>query len=358
MANNNNYYEERNDNSIIKMRKIRAELPNFSDQYFRAIESQTTVLTRLNYAYDLRIFFHFITTELPEFINNINFTIEDLAKITLDHIEMFLEYLNYYKFRGNTYKNGEKAKSRKLSTVRSFFKYYYNKGAIPYDVASKVSLPKIHDKEIVRLEVNEVVRFLNEVENGDTLTAKQKYYHNKTKLRDLAMMTLFLGTGIRISECVGLNIDDIDFTINGFTVTRKGGDRAILYFSDEVAHTLKHFIVYRKTMKDVDPQEKALFLSLQNKRISVRTVQQLVKKYSEIVTPLKKITPHKLRSTYGTNLYKETKDIYIVADVLGHKDVNTTKKHYAAISDDIRRSAANRVKLRDNDIEDFDGIEE
>ena len=87
-------------------------------------------------------------------------------------------------------------------------------------------------------------------------------------------------------------------------------------------------------------------MSLQNKRISVRAVQNLVKKYAKVTTPLKKITPHKLRSTYGTALYRETQDIYIVADVLGHRDVNTTKKHYAAISDDIRRAAANKVKLR------------
>ena len=94
--------------------------------------------------------------------------------------------------------------------------------------------------------------------------------------------------------------------------------------------------------------EDALFLSLQNKRLNVRSIENLVKKYARIITPLKKITPHKLRSTYGTNLYRETGDIYLVADVLGHNDVNTTKKHYAAIQEDRRRSARNIVKLREN----------
>jgi site-specific recombinase XerD len=93
--------------------------------------------------------------------------------------------------------------------------------------------------------------------------------------------------------------------------------------------------------------ENAFFLSMQNKRLSVRSVEKLVKKYASKVTSLKKITPHKLRSTYGTNLYKETGDIYLVADVLGHKDVNTTKKHYAAIDDSRRRMAASAVKLRE-----------
>ena len=93
--------------------------------------------------------------------------------------------------------------------------------------------------------------------------------------------------------------------------------------------------------------EEALFLSMQKKRIAVRSVENLVKKYAKVVTPLKKITPHKLRSTYGTTLYRETGDIYLVADVLGHSDVNTTKKHYAALEDERRRSARNKVTLRE-----------
>lgn len=102
----------------------------------------------------------------------------------------------------------------------------------------------------------------------------------------------------------------------------------------------------RKLIVPQDGHENALFLSLQKRRIGVRAVENLVKKYSSLVTNLKKITPHKLRSTYGTALYKETGDIYLVADVLGHKDVNTTKKHYAAIEDERRRKARNAVKLR------------
>ena len=81
-------------------------------------------------------------------------------------------------------------------------------------------------------------------------------------------------------------------------------------------------------------------------------MQNIQKKYSKIAAPLKKISPHKLRSTYGTNLYEQTHDIYIVADVLGHKDVNTTKKHYAAINENIRKNASTLIKLRDNHYND------
>ena len=96
----------------------------------------------------------------------------------------------------------------------------------------------------------------------------------------------------------------------------------------------------------MEGHEGALFLSLQKKRITARAVENLVQKYAEVTTPLKKITPHKLRSTYGTMLYHETQDIYLVADVLGHKDVNTTRKHYAAQSEEHARMAAEKIKLR------------
>ena len=168
-------------------------------------------------------------------------------------------------------------------------------------------------------------------------------------MRDLALMTLLLGTGIRVSECVGLDINDVDFKNNGIKIHRKGGQEVIVYFGDEVAEALLDYMEEREQMHPVEGHTNALFLSLQNKRLSVRSVENLVKKYSKLVTNLKNITPHKLRSTYGTNLYQETGDIYLVADVLGHKDVNTTKKHYAALEDERRRKAAKYVKLREKE---------
>jgi site-specific recombinase XerD len=158
-----------------------------------------------------------------------------------------------------------------------------------------------------------------------------------------------LGTGIRVSECVGLDIADVDLKNNGIKVHRKGGAEVVVYFGEEVRGALCDYLSERKDINAAVGHEDALFLSMQNKRISVRAVENLVKKYSKLVTNLKNITPHKLRSTYGTSLYRETGDIYLVADVLGHKDVNTTRKHYAAIEDDRRRKAAKYVHLREDD---------
>ena len=340
------FYDDRNKDVTVRIRELRKELPPFCDEFFIGVESRTTPLTRLGYAYDLRIFFDYVLSEMREFraYNLDSFGLTELDRITQTHIESFLEYLNYYRFNGKEYKNDERGKARKLSTLRSFFKYFFNKGKLTSNVASKIPTPKLHDKEIIRLDIDEVATLLDEVEYGDRLSERQQGYHKRTKSRDLALISLLLGTGIRISECVGLNVDDIDFKNDSFTVTRKGGNRKILYMPGEVAKALHDYLQEDRLLVETDAP--ALFLSMQKKRMSIRAVEVLVKKYSKLITPLKKITPHKLRSTFGTNLYRETKDIFVVAEVLGHRDVNTTKKHYAAMSEDILRSAARSTVLR------------
>ncbi len=350
------YFNEREKNVTQRLREIRDELPELCEEFFIGIEPQTTALTRLNYAYDLRIFFDYLLHNVRAFrgYKSIeDFRIEDLSKITVLNLEAYMEYLSLYEFDEREYTNGNKGKARKISTVRTFFKYFFNRDLIPANVAAKLTMPKLHEKEIIRLEEHEVERILSVAENGDGMSEHQRKIQRNTRSRDVAILTLLLGTGIRVSECVGLNLTDIDFETNAFTVTRKGGNRAILYFGDEVADALFEYLdgerkaLINRSEKLEKGDTDALFLSLQVRRISVRAVENLVKKYAASAAPLKKISPHKLRSTFGTNLYKATSDIYMVADVLGHRDVNTTKKHYAAIEEDHRKIAAQVVKLRD-----------
>ncbi|MBE5748008.1 MAG: integrase [Clostridiales bacterium] len=351
------YFSERNYKTVQSLNKIIFEdLPSFAAEFFIGIENRTTPLTRLNYAYDLRIFFDFMIKEIPAYMHYSSvkqITLSDIDKLTTREIENFLNYLSFYippkREDNDILKNSERGKARKLSSVRAFFKYFFKKDKISSNIAANVDTPKLHEKEIIRLENDEVGKLLNLVENGRMATRQQNAFKKKTQLRDFAMLSLFLGTGIRISECVGLNIDDIDLKNCSFVVTRKGGNRVVLYFSEEVASALCEYMEHRVSDESIPSGERALFLSLQKRRITVRAVENLVKKYSLQVTPLKKITPHKLRSTFGTELYRATGDIYVVADVLGHKDVNTTKKHYAAISDDIRREASLKVKLHKDD---------
>jgi site-specific recombinase XerD len=339
------YYLTRTQTTNEKLKKILNELPDLCKILFIGIQNNTGPLTRLNYAYDLRLFFQFLSQELDKEIKSI--TLDDLKKLNIHDIENFINYISLYENEDKKLvENRETGRARKIASIRMMFKYFYKSGDLESNVASLVDTPKIHEKAIIRLDVDEVAKLLDEIESGDGLSEKQKHFHNITKLRDLALITLFLGTGIRISECVGLNLNDVDFRNLSIRIIRKGGNQAVLYLSDEVAEALDSYVEARAQMKGAD-DSPALFLSLQGTRISARAVQNLVKKYSSIITPLKHITPHKLRSTYGTTLYQETGDIYLVADVLGHKDVNTTRRHYAAQAEENRRLAAKTIKLRD-----------
>lgn len=343
------YHDEQSKQNILKMRNILNTLPAFCKEYFRGIEHYTSARTRLAYAYDIRVFFEFIKNNNPLYSNTeiCDFKISILDQISRSDILEYLDYVSYYTKDGLEITNEERGKSRKISSLRSFYRFYYENEMIQTNPAALVPVPKLHDKEIIRLEPNEVATLLDQVEEGAKLTKKELEYHKKTKLRDVALITLLLGTGIRVSECVGLDLNDVDFDVNGIHILRKGGKEATVYFGDEVEIALLDYIEQRNHMIPEEGHENALFLSLQNRRISVRSVENLVKKYASRVTTLKKITPHKLRSTYGTSLYRETDDIYLVAAVLGHNDVNTTKKHYAAQDDMQRRLAANKVRLRE-----------
>ena len=346
------YHEQEDIENTKRIRGILKELPPFCTDFFRGIEHRTSARTRLAYAYDLKTFFDFLKQANPELKSK---KLRDLPLSLLDEIKLmdleeYMEYLKCYSTeKREDLMNTERGIMRKVSTVKSFYNYFYRTERIQNNPASLLQLPKIHEKEIIRLDVDEVARFLDEVEDGECLTEKQKAYHAKTKLRDLAMMTLLLGTGLRVSECVGLNINDVDFRNGGLRIHRKGGKEVIVYFGAEVEYALQDYLSEREHIVPEEGSEEALFLSMQRKRINVRSVEKMVKKYAQLVTPLKKITPHKLRSTYGTNLYRETGDIYLVADVLGHSDVNTTKKHYAALEDERRRSARNKVQLREKE---------
>ena len=330
MANTLKYNEEIEKDIRFKLNEIEKELPKFCKQYFIALENTTLPRTRLGYAYDIRLFFQYLESTNPEYAKKgmRNFNIDVLEQQSPMDIEEYMIYLKCYEKDGVTYTNNENGIKRKMSSIRSLYTYCFKKEFIKSNPTMMVNMPKLHEKAIIRLEANEIVSLLDVAESGMNMSKKQLESHKLTKTRDVAILTLLLGTGMRVSECVGIDIGDVSFEECQILIHRKGGKEVILYFGDEV--------------------ENALFLSLKNTRISVRSVELLVKKYSTLSSTVKHITPHKLRSTYGTRLYEESGDIYLVADVLGHKDVNTTRRHYAAIDEERRRSARNQVKLREN----------
>ncbi|MBQ7845683.1 MAG: tyrosine-type recombinase/integrase [Clostridia bacterium] len=350
------YREQIDAKRIMQIRSITRELPQACSDFLRSIAVTTGTFTRLAYAIDLRTFFHFLQSERVAFSDK-NLTLwsdEDLSRVSQSDLTAYVEYLTYY-FKSDDESgelpvkalvNHDLAIKRKLCSIRSFYDFLFKNHRVPSNVTLLVPLPKIHEKPILRLNRDEMIKMLNQAETGEGMTEGQKRYQKLTAKRDYAMLSLFLGTGIRVSECVGINLSDINMEENAFLVTRKGGNQVVLYFPAEVATALAEYIEERTKIDTLPGHEDALFLSLQKRRITQRAVQNLVKKYAAVAAPLKpKISPHKLRSTFATNLYNATGDIYLVADVLGHSSVDTTRKHYADMTDARRRMAAEYVRL-------------
>lgn len=343
------YHQSTSNQNTVKLRELLKTMPSFCRDYFRGIEPTTTAKTRIGYGYDIRTFFRFLLSENPSFKNAqmTDIRLRDLDQLQPVDIEEYLEYLKYYTYDGQVFTNDERGIKRKFASLRSFFLYYQKRDLLRHNPTVVVDMPKLHDREIIRLDADEVSDLLELVEHGgDHLSGMKKVYYEKNKQRNIAIFTLFLGTGIRVSECVGLDIEDVDFKNNRIRIIRKGGKEEYVYFGEEVANALKSYITEERVhVKPREGHEHALFYSIQKRRISVQAIENLVNEYTSQITSFKHITPHKLRSTYGTALYQQTGDIYLVAEVLGHNDVNTTRKHYAAMDDEQKRSAADAVTL-------------
>ena len=349
------YRESTDIRNTEKLREVLSTLPPFVRDYFRAMDARTTTKTKLSYAYDFRVFFEFLKAMNPLYKDRElrNFTLEDLDQVTARDLEEYMDYLKLYDAPADRMNsegritNGLVGQKRKISALRSLYNYLYKQQMIQNNPTQLIEMPKVREKTIIRLDSEEVQLLLEYIENcGAKLSGKALEAYQKTRERDLALVTLLLGTGIRVSECVGLDVEDLDFRNNRFRVVRKGGNEAFVYFGDEVLEVLQKYLSVREGITPLAGHEHALFYSTQRRRMTVRAVENLVTKYASAVTTAKHITPHKLRSTYGTVLYQETGDIYLVADVLGHKDVNTTRKHYAAMNEERRQNAANAVRLR------------
>lgn len=344
------YHEQTDIKNIQKIRELTKGLPDFTGDFFRASEIKKATGTIRSYAYDLNTFFYFLQLQNPYFRNH---NIRSLPVSVLDNIqpvdiEEYLSFLTYYEKDGKTYTNHEEGKARKLASLNTFFSYFLKKGYIKTNAPSAVDVPRIKDKNIIRLDPNEIAELIDSIESGANLSDRQKTWHLRSKIRDLAIVVTLLGTGIRVTELVGLDISDIDFDNGAMRVIRKGGNEDLVYFGAETEEVLRNYMDERQDMEPEEGHENALFISRNSTRITVRSVERLVKKYASSIT-VKHITPHKMRSTYGTALYHETGDIYLVADVLGHKNVNTTKKRYAAMKEENKRKAADIVQLRGKD---------
>jgi site-specific recombinase XerD len=214
--------------------------------------------------------------------------------------------------------------------------------------------PKSVQKDIIVLSDKEKMAIIKAIEtgegkDGDTLKGRYLTSALHNKLRNKAIVTLLAGTGIRISELVGLNIDDIDLSENVAYIIRKGGKEDHVYFSNTVAEALKLYLTEGRPQYDIPADEKALFVSMKFKRLSVRSVEHMIKFYADFAigrTDKRKVTPHKYRSTFGTEAALKSHDLQLTAALLGHKNVATTSKFYVKYSDNVKKEF---IQSLDND---------
>lgn len=335
---------EQKDKELIT--EILNELPNYVEDYMLSLTESTTPKTRLEYVRDIKSFFSYIAPSL-QICDYTSITLKMLEDLRKKDFERYMVYLETYEKNGITYTNSRATISRKISSLRSFFSYLYSEDLIASCSILKLRPVKIPKKQNVRLSSEESKLLIDEVKNlPGVKSLKRQEYHKKQSCRDLAIIFLLLSTGIRISECVGLDINDINFNNSSVRVIRKGNKEDIVYFSDEAAGYLMEYYEERKLIKPLSGHENALFLSSQKKRMGVRSIQIMIKKYAGQIS-LSKITPHALRRTYGTELYKETEDLYLVAEALGHANVDTARI-YAKMSDEHKKENRNKIIYTDD----------
>ena len=355
-------YSRLHDQELLeKVENLKNKLPGFLYRYFVSKEDLLPS-TLLNYATDLQIFFEWAKGFCDKYSDTPmeQLPIDILSELTTDDINLYIkDYLTKYERDGRIIRNDYNGKARKLASLKSCYKYFLANGDIDKDPTAIVTLKAKQDHEIVYLQPNEVALLLDCIDDGEALirgdcekvNKRREAWHKINRTRDLAIITMLLGTGMRVSECVGLNVTDIDFDDGAIHITRKGHRRDTVYMGEEIEETLKDYILNARDRYEATENEPALFLSLRHKRITVRNVEILLKKYVQAALPYRsgeKISPHKMRSTFGTTLYKETGDIKLVADTLGHRNIATTQKHYAAQDTELKRSAFRNVKLRES----------
>ncbi len=329
--NEKNYEVRQKANAIIKT------LPDYVYDYFLEREIRLSAFSIYSYANQLSTFFNFLHD------NNAYFGKKDIKEITLDDLDLlndrdiseFLHYLRNYPVKD---KNGgvRFTECRPVTiqhytvALNTFFKYLVVRKMIktnPIELIERARLPK---KEVIYLDRDSKSLFMDSVETGEGLSKKQAAFHKKNGPRDFAMINVFLSTGIRVSELVGMDLKDINFNKHCINVYRKGGNFDVVYFSDKAEYYLKKYLEVREDIYHPEDKETAVFLNREGKRMSVRSVELMVKKYINASVPSegKRITPHKLRSTYAETMLKATGgDIEKVQKLLGHSSIISTTRY-------------------------------
>ena len=282
------------------------------------------------YLLDLELFFRYLIASRENIeLESEKFDSISIKEVDLDFVKSIStdEIYEFFNYTVEYRKNKAKARARKLSAIKSFFKYLTNRKMIDENPAVTIESPSIGNKSLPKyLSLDESIALLDAVKNDP---------ESKTRARDYAIITLFLNCGMRLSELVGISLNDIDRELRSIRVLGKGSKERVVYLNDSCKSALADYLKVRATDNQIEIKDKnALFLSLRHQRISNKTVQHIVYKYLKLAgLEYKHFSTHKLRHTAATLMYQTGKvDVRVLKDILGHEQLNTTQI-YTHVSD-------------------------
>lgn len=324
-------------------------LPDFVFSFIEDYYDGDSINTQIAYSIDIKTFLVFLQKErFPNIHNLEDFTAKDLEKVTVDDFLHFRSYLKEYEvttYNGDgkpihrTFCNSAYGINRKLSSVRSLYLYLYKTDRIRENITDKVDMLKLHQKIKKPLTSQETVRILDVLFHGEKyFSGRDLAEYQNRKQRDMAIFITYLGTGIRVSELVNLNVEDVSFDTSSFIVTRKGGEQQEIFMPLQVENEIVTYLNEARPKLNAKG-EKALFLSRLGKRMTVAAVEKNLKKYCRTagVTHPDKTRPHALRRTFACRLLEDGVDIKMVAELMGHKNIEVTHKFYAQYSSQKRK---------------------
>lgn len=348
MGKESDYYTKKEIEQIETMQRLFENLPQFVQAYIMDKPgTKMTTSTRIAYAGDLIAFFNFLVNSNPVFKNKEtkDFTFEDLEHLSPEDFDEYKSYLYGVKSK-SPHKNGDAGIARKFAPLRGLYLYCNKRKYVKSNPLNVVSIPTggNRNKTIIHMDSDQVHDLRNTIlsTGNGKFSDKQAKFCDKTKQRDFAIIQLLLCTGMRVSELVGIDINDVNFKKMTVTLVRKGGGQDVIGFNKDAKDAIENYIEGERSslmLKILEGNENALFISGKYRRISVDAVENIVKKYSQIAIPDMHITPHKIRSTYGTMLYNATGDINLTAKVLGHSSPTTTSRFYASLNQQRKEKA-------------------
>ena len=331
---------------------IERQMPKYLRGFFAYLKGNILPMSRLAYLHDIRFFFQYLIdeTDLTKAEDTTKIKLDELQEIQAVDVNMFIDYCRKYKVETDKttyiYENANKTLARKKSSVSVLFKYLYRDGMVEKNITDgfdPIRVPRPGEKEIKALQDDEVMIMLDSVSTGTGLTDKERLYWEKTKLRDKAILIMFLTYGLRLSELQQLNISSFNFGRGEFKIYRKRGKESIMPLNKSATSVIHDYIDNERISDEkVEEEHKdALFLSLQGKRMTERQIRELVKKYTSIALKTSRkggYSPHKLRATAATSLIGRGNSIFDVAALLDHEQVTTTQlyaRHKANVKRDL-----------------------